>query len=81
MFARMPKARALDLNAHCTVGGAVEKAAKQKLADFNSLLEANYKWLEELLQIVKQTFARYVTFYSNCLNVTMLRTDGWPRLF
>ena len=61
MFARMPKARALDLNAQCTVGRAVEKAARQKLADYNTQLEANYKWLEELLHVVKQTFARYVT--------------------
>ena len=61
-MARMPQEKALALNAHCTLGRAIEKAAKAKLVDFKSLLDTNYKWLEEILDVAKQTFARYVTY-------------------
>ena len=56
----MPREKAMALNAHCTLGRGIEKAAKGKLADFKSLLDANYKWLDEILDVAKKTFARYV---------------------
>ncbi|KAK2187274.1 hypothetical protein NP493_174g03063 [Ridgeia piscesae] len=54
----MPQEKVMALNAHCTLGRGIEKAANGKLADFKSLLDANYKWLDEILDVAKKTFAR-----------------------